>query len=560
MIDPYIAFTQEHPELAGRIQLLVERGRLHLEQGQRTEARKDFQHALTLFPHVPAALNNLALLAFGEGDMESAKAYIDELLDFDAQEPTALALLARYWYERGSLPLARRAAHEGINSALDLVVQNQSSDPTRLRRSIQFIFQSLAALEADSDIIRLHSKVSDETLMPPLTTQVGRAYYNQGDFALATELWQQAAAQGFTPAQLYLDMSAVVQAHQLIPFHLDSLLELPQPEKGRQIWLSHVPTLFAAAALVKAFRGLADEVEEALSLLVQANIPGLELILQQVAVDITRSDRLRMLACLHLFAANAPEKAAQLMSAIPVEGLVGEDLALWALVQGLIAEGEGRAGQAAVFAAQGCTHLTGELSRTGQAFRAMLEALAGRCGQTTEVISAIPATRAETSGKYRLHLPDADWLRQALLGTISTQLEEALARKQRTVVDELARRLGEAQPAAMPTDALVRRVAVRMRSLQLEKVLRALSAAARPISAWLAAAKEPVMLPQLWAYADARVIPTDLWAVLEELYRAGLIDVGYIAPAQAAAARDSDQLAVVVPVDLRTRLANLERQ
>ncbi len=357
MAAPYETFAIAHPELAARIQAVVDRGRSHLEQGDKTEARKDFQRALALYPHVPAALNNLALLALADGEKEIARAYLDDLLAFDAEEPTAHALLARYWYETGSYPLAARAASAAVASILALSKNGQGNDPTRLRRALQFTYQALAFLAADWEIVRLYEHVPDEPLLPPALTHVGLAYFNLGRLAEANALWEKAAGQEFAPARIFLELAAVLAAHELLPFHLDHMLEMPQPEQGRHVWLSHVPTLFLAAAVSRVFQGTAAEVEEALSLTMQAGMPGADRVLKQVAADLTRPVRLRLLACLHLLATGATEVAAQLAGEIAAGEVPGEERALWYLVHGLIAEGEDRNEQAALFAAQGLAEL-----------------------------------------------------------------------------------------------------------------------------------------------------------------------------------------------------------
>ena len=552
---PYHIFTQENAELAARIQGIVDRGRVHLEHGNKEEARKDFLHALSLYPHVPAALNNLALLAYADGESERARAYLEVLLGYDEKETTANALMARYWWETGAYPLATKYASLAVQSVLILARQPQAEDPSSMRRALQFTYQALILLEFNAEMVRIYELIPNQTLLPPTLAHIGLAYFNIGFFDKASGLWQQAVEQGYDPAQVFLDMKEIIDIHNLLPFRLDHMLEMPQPEKGRHIWFSHVPTVFSAAALTRVYRSSASEAEEALTLLVQAGLPGLELILQQVAMDLTRPAKLRLLACLHLFAAGAVEKASRFVIGVDGEKLVGEELALWALVRGLIAESEDQKEQAAKLAQQGLSAVPAQ-EASGPAVRAMLEALASRCGVSPQppIKDELSTGDDETS---QSELPDADWLRQALQGMVSATLEESLARRSRLMVEELAHRLGETQPSHMSAEALVRRLAVRMRSLQLEKVLRPLQSHIRQLLSWLAKAEQPIPVFKVEQKLAEEWPHTDLWSVMEALYRSGLIDIGFTQQ-QTGESLDSDEVVVVVPADLQGHLASLE--
>lgn len=553
---PYQYFTQTNTELAARIQIIVDRGRAHLEHGNKEEARKDFLHALALFPHVPAALNNLALLALADGERERARAYLEILLDFDAKEPTANALIARYWRDAGAYPLAVKYADIAVQSVLELAKHELSDDPSWMRRALQFTYQALTLLEADAEIVRIYELLPNQELLPPTLAHVGLAYFNKGLFDKAIALWQQTVEKGYTTAQVFLDMNETITTHSLLPFRLDHLIEVPPPEKGRHIWLSHVPTVFSAAALTRVYRNSASEAEEALTLLLQAGIPGLEVILQQVAADLTRPARLRLLACLHLFAIGAQEQAARFAKQVDGERLANDDLALWALVHGLVAEGEGNSQQAATLAQQGLSVVSSQEVK-GPAIRAMLEALANRCGATQPLANghALPKTGDQIS---QPELPDADWLRQALQGTVSANLEEALTRRPHQMVEELAHKLGEAQPGLIPADALVRRLAVRMRSLQLERVLRPLQPQTRQLLVWLAQAEQPVTLPQLMQQVATDWPQIDFWPVMEALYRSGLVDIGFAQQPQIGELLDTEAVVIIVPTDIQGHLAAME--
>ena len=78
-----------------------------------------------------------------------------------------------------------------------------------------------------------------------------------------------------------------------------------------------------------------------------------------------------------------------------------------------------------------------------------------------------------------LQLPDSEWLRQSQLHSVSLNLEESPMKRTRRTLEELAFRLGEQTPERQQTAILVRRVAMRMRSVQIEKVVDSLSVAAK---------------------------------------------------------------------------------
>jgi hypothetical protein len=262
-----------------------------------------------------------------------------------------------------------------------------------------------------------------------------------------------------------------------------------------------------------------------------------------------------------LFAIGGGEAAKRLVDALPAVEMQGEELALWALVQGLIAEGEGEIGQAAALAAQGLTALpTAELSQTGQVCGAMLSALASRRGGVGVAVNAnnCAGTGLEgTNSSIAYHLPDVEWLRNCLRGVITNTLEDALARRPRPMVDELAKRLGEAQPSNLSTDAIVRRLATRLRSLPLAKVVRLLSKPARDLLSWLAGVGQ-VSLPTAADELATSHPEAAFWIELEALFRSGLVDVGYeIVPAQGVPTTP-EQVVLLVPTDIRTRLVSVD--
>lgn len=542
--DPYEEFTRQNEELAARIQAIVDKGRSHLEHGLIQEARKEFHRALALFPYVPAALNNLALLAFGEGDSERASAYLRQLLQFDEAEPTANALMARYWAELGSVPLAVAHAEMAVGSTLALARSTEGSDPSRLRRSLEFACQSLTLLEEDGLLVRLYQASGEPELMPVTLLHIGIASYNRGDFLTARHLWEKALRQqpDLEPAHIYLGMSALLEHHNLLPFHLDHRLEMPQAEKGRRVWLVHVPTLFVAGALERLYHGSLQEAEEAMVLLAGVGIPGLERILLQVGTDVTRETGLRLLAGLQLAAMGCGEQAVQVSEAID-EAPEGRDAqARWHLLQGLVAEMHGNASEAARLAAAGLAILEREaISSKAQPFHQMLKGLLSRSGDPAE---APDVEKPHSTATAPLQLPDAEWLRSSQAHPLTRILEESLAKRPRRVVEELAGRLGEQAAQELETAALVRRLAMRMRSMQPERVTGHLSLAAREALEWLDVRAQETTLAQLHAWLVNTQPQTDPWVGVEELYRSCLVDIG--------ASRTSD-LSVAIPIDLQGR-------
>lgn len=565
MNDPYEEFVRQHPELGERIQAVVDKGRLYLENGSLVEARREFQRALALFPHVPAALNNLALLAYGEGDRDRAAAYLQQLLEFAPAEPTANALMARCWGEMGAIPLAHSHAATAVRSVTAAIAASGGSDPSRARRALEFTCQALAALEDDSLLVRLYSETGKPDLLPDTVIHVAIAYYNRGDLDMGTQLWEQVLQDGDheTPARVYLDMVETIRDHGLLPFRLDHCLDMPRPEAGRRVWLVRVPSLFVAAALTRLYHGSGEEAEEALSLLARVGLPGIERVLIGIGGDITRPVRLRLLAGLQLLAIGDPDRVEPLVSAIPRAATRGEEEALWCLLQGLLAETREKFTEASRLSAEGmrCLERAGDLPKD-HPFRQMLMGLAKRsskrAGSQESVVGKGEAVEEDTypeelQAPYEaLRLPDAEWLRQALQSKLSQGLDEALMKRPREDVAELARRLGEHSAERLETSALVRRLAVRMRSLQLERVMGKLSTDSREALEWLTQQEEAVALPQLHRWLVTRLSEIDPWVVIEELYRSCLVDIGR-AKDDADAVLRTDDVIVGIPADLYGR-------
>lgn len=558
--DPYEVFVERNPELGARIQVVVDKGRACLERGALAEARREFHRALALFPHVPAALNNLALLEYGEGDRDRAAAYLRQLLEFSPAEPTANALMARYWSELGAMPLAFAHAETAAQSTKSLCSDDTGSDPTRARRALEFTCQTLAALEDDYMLVRLYRNAGHIDLMPVTLVHVAIAFYNRGDLAAAMELWQRALGpdHDLAPARIYLDMARIIEEHDLLPFRLDHRLDIPQPEKGRRVWLIHVPSVFLAAAMTRLYQASGDEVEEALSLLTAVGLPGIDRILRGVGGDITRPVRLRLLAGLHLADMGEINSAARVATAIPRAATSGEEEALWCLVHGLLAEAHGDAAEAMELAGAGARILEGrEDADLGRPFRRMLDALAERVGERAGLDgdsapgSSVARQTPDTDHVASLALPDAEWLRLALQGCVAHELESVLIKRRKDDLVELARRMGEQVPEQQETEALVRRLAMRMRSLQLERVVGTLSTSARGALQRLVKEQAGVSLPELHRWlATGR--GGDPWLAIEALYRAGVIDIGRSEECAGVPLRPED-VAVVVPADLRDR-------
>ena len=503
--DPYEEFVRQNEELARRIQSVIDKGRSHLENGMLSEARKEFQRALALFPYVPAALNNLALMAFAEGESELAKAYLQQLLHFHETEPTANALMARYWAERGSIPLAMAHAEMAARSALALMKSPQGSDPSRASRSLEFAFQSLTLLGEDRLLTHLYAASGEPPLMPVTLLHVGIAFFNRGDFQAAKRLWERAWQQqpDLEPARVYLTMLDLLERHKLLPFRLDHRLEMPQAEKGRRIWLVHVPTLFIARALEHLYEGDSQEAEEAIVLLSGVNVPSLDLILLQVGTDTARPTAVRLLAGIQLAAMGYSEQAVQTCESIDGDSVRDDEQARWCLLQGLVAEIRGRGSEAANLAAAGLEALKEESeSVMTQSLRQMLTHLLSRGGSPEETSREGDHEEAESvdSDTGPLQLPDSEWLRQSQLHSVSLNLEESPMKRTRRTLEELAFRLGEQTPERQQTAILVRRVAMRMRSVQIEKVVDSLSVAAKKTLEWLDGREQPIALSALHAW------------------------------------------------------------
>jgi tetratricopeptide (TPR) repeat protein len=537
VIDRYEEFCEQQPELAARIQSIIERGRTLLENGLLQQAKKEFRRALALYPFVPAALNNLALLAFGESDSEGAKAYLEQLLKHDPHEPTACALLARYWLEMGSTPHAYRYIDTAVQAVLASTGHASEIDDSRLRRSLEFICQALIRLGDDGLLIRLYTELNEPELLPRTLLHIAIAFYNRGHFHKAVALWREVLnmAPEEVAAQIHLDMMQIIRDHKLIPFRLDHRVDMPDYKSEQRLLLVNVPTVVLGTALVHLYRGSVSEAEEALPLLVGVGLPGIHRILLELANDVTRPARLRLLAGAQLAIGGDTEAAVGVVNAIDAESCAPREEALRHLIQSLVAETRGDTAQAYQAAMQGYRLLDGHTGEPkDQAYAQILKEIASR---NTPESTVQPVKEQQTdiaTGKCRsndttasgINWPDEEWLRLALQRHLPGSLEESLANRPLEVLVETAEWLGEQNADEIEHTALIRRTAMRMRSLPLDRVLGPLSPEGRRVLAWLVEQKSPTTLAELQAWLAKQSPSVDLWQVLEELYWVSLVEIG----------------------------------
>ena len=118
--DVYLQFQREHPKEAERVRTLVQEGRQRLESGQPDEARNRFMRALAIFPHIPAALTNLAALAMQQNNLDQAEEYIGQVLHHFPNDPAAHAVAARLWLQREVHPYVRYHARQAVRGMAHL--------------------------------------------------------------------------------------------------------------------------------------------------------------------------------------------------------------------------------------------------------------------------------------------------------------------------------------------------------------------------------------------------------------------------------------------------------
>jgi tetratricopeptide (TPR) repeat protein len=538
VIDKYEEFCVQQPELAARIQNIIDRGRTLLENGQPQLAKKEFRRALGLHPYTPSALNNLALLALGEGDNEGARVYLEQLLEHDPQEPTACALLARYWLDMGSTPHAYRYIDTAIQAVFDLATRQSGLDASRLRRSLEFIYQALIRLSDDGLLIQLYTELSEPELIPTTLLHVAIAYYNRGHFQQAVDLWREVLSDApeTIAAEIYLDMAQVIRDHQLLPFRLDHRVDIPNPTGGQRVLLVNVPTVLLSAALVHLYRGTVSEAEEALPLLVGVGLPGIHRILLQLANDVTRPMRLRLLTGVQLAIGGDAKAAAGVVKAIALESCAPGEEALWYLIQSLVAEEGANHKQAYQAAMKGYQLLGGsDAEQKEQPYVQLLQEIAARNSPEAETQSAhaeaddvkSDSEQNDDMGGSAIDWPDEEWLRLALQRPLPGTLEESLAHRPFEALIETAEWLGEQNAEEIEHAALIRRTAMRMRSLPLDRVIGPLTPIGYQTLVWLVDKGAPATLPELQVWMADQASTSELWQVLEELYWASLIDIGH---------------------------------
>lgn len=597
--DPYLEFADKNPELAARIQAAVDRGRKQLEQGSPDEARREFQRALALYPHVPAALNNLALLAYGDGDRERAKSYLEQLLQVFPTEPTANALMARYWLEMRAHPVAHRYAEMAVQSVISMSAHDNADDPSRLRRAIELTCQVLVSLEDDALLVQLYVGAKAPVLMHDTLVHIANAFYNRGYFSHAVQLWKAAVemAPEESPARVYLEMAEIVEQHQLLPFLLDHRLKPPMPYAGGRFYDVQVSTLLVARSLIDAYRGENLSVDDALAVLTGVHVPGLIRILNHVARDVTRTPRIHLLAGLQMAAIWEWAAARVVLNSYDCDSLNYDDQMLWYLLAALLAEHDEQHEEAGRLAAKAEWFADGyrkdllpnnepfidwmkrlakqkpprksRKKNTAPAEKAAESVPAGESGQVAETGQAVDQPKKPRKPRKKkeiqFQLPDEEWLRLALQHPVAETLEELLAHQTREAVADLAVRLGEQSPENMLDSALVRRLAMRLRSLPLDRIVGLLKPSGRQLLQWLVRQNAEASLAEVYTLVGKKFNELDLWAAIEELYHTSLLDIGWCKnqPGAMQSTDDPDaaedqirkagDLRVVVPPELRSR-------
>lgn len=329
--SPYHEFILSEPEQAKRIHSLLENGRTLLEGGHTHEARRLFLQALTIYPHVVPALNNLALIALRDGDISRAVDIIHEAFSCDPNDPIAHSLAVQCYYYRESEPMVHFHVDATVSSFLRLVNDGDPVDPDYAERAFPFVFQALLIAEEDQGIIRVHEAVPDRAWSALELTWVGIAKFNRGRVNDAHIIWRRAAKlDRFEPAGTYATLAQHVLSEDLLPFSLDYELILDEDEG----FVPYSPSSLTLARTINdVFRRPTGEAQALIAQLVEYDVPGQDYLLRRLLQNQALAPGVRMAAAIQLIWLGDDEPLAEkLKSELDPKALNAEDVPTYYLL------------------------------------------------------------------------------------------------------------------------------------------------------------------------------------------------------------------------------------
>lgn len=378
--DVYLQFQREHPKEAERVRILVQEGRQRLEGGQLDEARNRFMRALAIFPHIPAALTNLAALAMQQNNLDQAEEYIGQALHHFPNDPAAHAVAARLWLQREVQPYVRFHTRHAVRGVAHLQMQSDllAEDPSLLERARVIVLSTLALCQADALLAELYGLLPDAPWSENDLTIIGIALFNLGEIDQAAEVWKLANGGEESPSAVYRFLVELVRQQVVYPFQLDYQLHARLPsvdelrsaveehsfdqalggrrsfrllktegeddanegeeadaddERGwneqqlvqalRLALPRHIPSRAVALGLYHIFRGDEEEAELALSILFFERWPHLPQVLRAVQDKPELSPRVRLNAALYTLWLSGAEAVRPVL-----ERFVPEDLSV----------------------------------------------------------------------------------------------------------------------------------------------------------------------------------------------------------------------------------------
>lgn len=389
--DVYLQFQREHPKEAERVRMLVQEGRQRLEGGQPEEARNRFMRALAIFPHIPAALTNLAALAMQQNNLDQAEEYIGQVLHHFPNDPAAHAVAARLWLQREVHPYVRYHARRAVRGIAHLQTQSEllAEDPTLLERARMIVLSTLALCHADALLTELYALTPDAPWSEQDLTIIGIALFNLGEIDQAAEVWERANGAEGSPAAVYRFLADLVRQKKIYPFQLDYQLHARLPsvdelrnaveahafdetfggvrrsfrllkstaehetdetaesqDEEERVWDEqqlvqaalrlalprHIPSRAVALGLYHIFRGEEEEAELALSILFFERWPLLPQVLSAVQQQPELSPRVRLNAALYSLWLSGPEKVRPMLERFVPEELSVRDRFIWHVV------------------------------------------------------------------------------------------------------------------------------------------------------------------------------------------------------------------------------------
>lgn len=167
-------------------------GRVYRSAGRDDEARAAFEQALKISAGDPAAHLNLALMAVGQGDLNTARSHYEAILQYEPDNLSAMLKLAELD--------ARENNSEGMLKRLEGAVEKH---PGSLQARIILARAYLATGRPDKVAVVFSELDEAEKGVPAVLNEMARAQMALGEYASAKYTLDRLEASGASSAELY---------------------------------------------------------------------------------------------------------------------------------------------------------------------------------------------------------------------------------------------------------------------------------------------------------------------------------------------------------------------